>query len=311
MAVKASATVTLSCYRDTQSITRYYKLQSSTASAPSKPTTNPPPSGWTDAEPSYTSGSTNTLYFCDLSVFSDGTWSYSTVSKSSAYEAAKEAYNKAVNAQNSVNEVQIEVDEVKERVTNAETKITQNESAISLRATKEEVESNGNRIALTESEIRQLADMIATLVTDENGASLMTQTASGGWTFSMGAISDKLAKTQEDIRSLIGNMDAASSDLDTLKSALNDIGILADYVIITTYNGQPCIELGEAENAFKLRITNTEIQFAEGTTIPAYITNKKLMINSAVVKEELQFGGFVWKVRSNGNLGLIWKGVDG
>lgn len=209
------------------------------------------------------------------------------------------------------NEVQKEVDEVKKRVTNAETKITQNESAISLRATKEEVESNGNRITLTESEIRQLADMIATLVTDENGASLMTQTANGGWTFSMGAISDKLAKTQEELGSLMYNMDVANSDLDTLKSALNDIGILADYVIITTYNGQPCIELGEAENAFKLRITNTEIQFAEGTTIPAYITNKKLMINSAEVKEELQFGGFVWKVRSNGNLGIIWKGVDG
>ena len=59
-----------------------YKLQSSTASVPSKPTTNPPPSGWNDSEPSYTSESTNTLYFCDLSVFSDGTFSYSAVSKS-------------------------------------------------------------------------------------------------------------------------------------------------------------------------------------------------------------------------------------
>ena len=101
MAVKASATVTLSCYRDTQRVTRYYKLQSSTASAPSKPTSNPP-SGWNDTEPSYTSGSTNTLYFCDLTEFSDGTWAYSAVSKSSSYEAAKEAYNKAQNAQDSV-----------------------------------------------------------------------------------------------------------------------------------------------------------------------------------------------------------------
>lgn len=106
MAVKASATVTISCYRDTLSVTRYYKLQSSTASAPSKPTTNPP-SGWTDSEPSYTSGSTNTLYFCDITVFSDGTWSASTVSKSSSYEAAKEAYNKAQNAQNSVDNLEI------------------------------------------------------------------------------------------------------------------------------------------------------------------------------------------------------------
>lgn len=101
--IKASATVTITCYRDTKSITRYYKLQSSTASVPSKPTTNPP-SGWNDTEPSYASGSTSTLYFCDLNVFSDGTFSYSTVSKSSSYEAAKEAYNKAQNAQNTAND---------------------------------------------------------------------------------------------------------------------------------------------------------------------------------------------------------------
>ena len=109
MAIKASCTVTLSCYRDTQSVTRYYKLQSSTASAPSKPTTKPP-SGWSDSEPSYTSGSTNTLYFCDLTVFSDGTWSYSTVSKSSSYEAAKEAYNKAVAAGNTANSANDKID---------------------------------------------------------------------------------------------------------------------------------------------------------------------------------------------------------
>ena len=64
MAVKASVTITISKYRDTSSITRYYKLQASTASKPAKPTTLTP-SGWTDTEPTYTSGSTNTLYFVE------------------------------------------------------------------------------------------------------------------------------------------------------------------------------------------------------------------------------------------------------
>ena len=41
------------------------------------------------AEPSYTAGSTNSLYFCDLNVFSDGDYAYSDVSLSSSYEAAK------------------------------------------------------------------------------------------------------------------------------------------------------------------------------------------------------------------------------
>lgn len=109
MAVRASVTVTISCYRDTESITRYYKLQSSTADPPGKPTVKPP-SGWTDTEPAYNSGSTNTLYFVDLMVFSDGTWSYSEVSKSSSYEAAKEAYNKAQNAQDTANDANDKID---------------------------------------------------------------------------------------------------------------------------------------------------------------------------------------------------------
>ena len=99
MAVKASTSITLSAVVDVVSCTRYYLLQSSTLSPPAKPTTKPPSGNWSDTEPTYTSGSTNSLYFCDLTVFSDGTWSYSSVSRSSSYEAAKEAYNKAQNAQ--------------------------------------------------------------------------------------------------------------------------------------------------------------------------------------------------------------------
>ena len=99
MAVRSSATITLSCVVDVWSTTRYYLLQSSTLNKPAKPTTNPPTGGWTDTEPTYTAGSTNSLYFTDLTVFSDGTWAYSSVSLSSAYEAAKAAYNKAAAAQ--------------------------------------------------------------------------------------------------------------------------------------------------------------------------------------------------------------------
>lgn len=97
--VLGSATITLSTVVDVAATYRYYLLQSSTLNPPTKPTVNPPTGNWTDTEPTYTSGSTNTLYFVDLTVFSDGTWSYSSVSRSSAYEAAKEAYNRAVAAQ--------------------------------------------------------------------------------------------------------------------------------------------------------------------------------------------------------------------
>lgn len=112
MAVKASASITLSFMVDIKATYRYYKLQASTASAPSAPTTYPPSSssGWDDTEPRYTSGSTNTLYFVDCTVLTNNSFTYSKVSVSSSYEAAKEAYNKAQNAQNTANSANSKID---------------------------------------------------------------------------------------------------------------------------------------------------------------------------------------------------------
>lgn len=98
MAIKASATITLFDVVDIDSTTWYYLLQSSTASPPAKPTTATPSSSWKTTEPSYTAGSTNTLYTVMKTTYSDGTFEYSAVSKSSSYEAAKAAYNKATAA---------------------------------------------------------------------------------------------------------------------------------------------------------------------------------------------------------------------
>ena len=109
MVIKASAQITISKVIDIYACYRYYKLQSSTLAKPSKPTTNPP-SGWSDTEPAYVSGSTNTLYFVDCNVYSDKSFGFSEVSKSSSYEAAKDAWNKANNAQNTANDAIKDVD---------------------------------------------------------------------------------------------------------------------------------------------------------------------------------------------------------
>lgn len=132
--IKASDQITIYDVVDIKEINRYYLLQNSTLSKPSKPTAYPPASTWTSTEPTYTSGSANSLYFVDCTVFSDNTFSYSGVSLSSSYEAAKAAYNKALSAET--------------RVTNAETQIEQNTTDIALRATKTELDSlmEGNLI---------------------------------------------------------------------------------------------------------------------------------------------------------------------
>ena len=106
MAIKASVQITITKVIDIYACYRYYKLQASSVAAPSKPTTNPP-SGWSETEPAYVSGSTNTLYFVDCNIYSDMSYSFSEVSKSSSYEAAKDAWNKANKAQESVDNLEI------------------------------------------------------------------------------------------------------------------------------------------------------------------------------------------------------------
>lgn len=582
MAIRAKADITISRIIDIQSVTRYYLLQSSTSASPSKPVTNPPASPWVKTEPTYTSASTNTLYFVDCTKFTNGTFSYSEVSKSSSYEAAKAAYNKAVNAES--------------RVTSAETKIEQNTSAITLRATKTElnalvegnlvvngfglnrnnynfnqwtfngvdkcdgypsfkftgtsrelripyymipidinktyefkmnfkgdpskrlylgwdefdidgyyisptycmgiststttlakdlkngdtvvyltstsgwksttashqlglifwnykdstgyqypvgvysrnawtklyvfdnVDKTNNTITLAsawnhgtfpagttvsqtnssghkyfnysnayypsdwtetswviggeeslyswtsskinqaakymrfiilhnynggstssttsiskislcdatlkknlteeidrvqgaaelaqetassaESLIKQLADNISMLVTDGNGTSLMTQTEDG-WVFSTSELQKAVDATSEGLDSLVNDLGDTNSAVGVLQQAVDDLGVLTDYITIGTYEEQPCIELGETDSEFKLRITNTQVVYTEGSSVIAYFTNQSMHIKKAVIEEELQQGGFVWKVRSNGNMGLVWKGVSG
>lgn len=111
MAVKAKAEITISKIIDIDKVVRYYLLQSSTLAAPSKPADGAAISSkWSKTEPSYTSGSTSTLYFVDQTVMSNGALKYSEVSKSSGYEAAKEAWNKANAAQNTANSAVKDVD---------------------------------------------------------------------------------------------------------------------------------------------------------------------------------------------------------
>ena len=78
-----------------ESYTRYYLLQGSDLDAPAKPTTYPPSSAWVDTEPAFDEENIGNLYTVDCTVFSDGAWSYTDVSLSTSYEAAKAAYNRA------------------------------------------------------------------------------------------------------------------------------------------------------------------------------------------------------------------------
>ena len=173
--------------------------------------------------------------------------------------------------------------------------------------TKADVTNAKDTISSAQVSIDSLNSQIKNLITDENGASLMTQTTEG-WTFNISNMSETIDSATENITNLKNDSDIIKSDISILQNSVDDLSGLSDYIKIGSYNGQPCLELGEVENDFKTRITNTEIQFIDGESVPAYIGNKKLNISNAEVTDELQFGGFVWKKRENGNMGLMWKG---
>lgn len=169
-----------------------------------------------------------------------------------------------------------------------------------------------NRVSVAESTIKQLSDSISTLVTDSNGSSMMTQT-SDGWTFNIGSISEAINNATNNISNLTTSVEQANNTIDNLNQLANDLSAKTAYINMSTdETGAPCIELGKAGNAFKVRITNTSVDFIEGSSKIAYVSNRSLYIARAIIKDELQIGdgtGFIWKRRSNGNLGLRWANI--
>lgn len=172
-------------------------------------------------------------------------------------------------------------------------------------------DSTESRVTVAESTIQQLSDSIAMLVVDENGESMMTQT-SDGWRFDMGSINSQLSNAANKLNDLAGDMAQADQTIQGLNDLANDIAEKTAYIVMTTDDsGAPCIELGKSDNPFKVRITNTSIDFMQSSSRIAYIDNQSLYIERAVVKNELQIGdgsGFIWKKRNNGHLGLRWVG---
>lgn len=164
-------------------------------------------------------------------------------------------------------------------------------------------------ISEARSSIDQLGSMISHLVTDGNGGSLMTQTTDG-WTFNMSSITDNLNTIKDTMTNIEADHDKSYNELNSLTELVNDIANKTAYIAVTTdANGNPCIELGKSDNLFKVRITNTTIDFLEGSTITAYTSNRTFHSNTMIVKNELQIGdgpGFVWRTRENGNMGLIY-----
>ena len=165
-------------------------------------------------------------------------------------------------------------------------------------------------ISEAQAAIDVLQNMISTLVTDEDGGSLMTQTANGGWTFSMSNITGNLEAIQAAMETMKSDQGTLSGSLAALEQLINEVANKTAYIVIgEDENGDPCIILGKTDEDFKVRITNEAIDFLEGSTKIAYANNNTFYAEKMIVKNELQIGngpGFVWRTRENGNMGLVY-----
>lgn len=215
------------------------------------------------------------------------------------------------------------------RITDAESNITQTAEGFtsSVREIQTAVNKNATNITKSQSLIQQLADSISMLVTDGNGTSLMTQTENG-WTFSTAKIQDDINSTSQSLNDLVGEFGSTEAAVKVLQQAVEDIGVKADYVNISTYSyindegvyvTEPCIELGESDSDYKVLITNTQILFKVGSATPTRINTDGLITENITVINEMRHthaawlgeggGEYVWAMRANGHYGLKWKGA--
>ena len=290
MAVKAKAQITIFYVNEVEAVYRYYLLQSSTLAKPSAPTAYPPGGSWVVTEPTYTEGSTTSLYYVDCTVLSDGTWSYSPVSLSSSYEAAKLAYNKAIAAIG--------------RVTTAEQSIEAANGEILLRASKTELDTAVSSINGNIGDIQSSLDETSTNLSDlqneyENTYQIVTQNSTK-------------------ISELLQTAEGWTMDFTTLNTTVTELnGRLTSetnerYEYIRFIDGD--IYLGKKPEAgvddLQLIISNEKMSFMLNGEEVAYFSNDSLYVTTIRVLKALRFGNFEFAERSNGNMGLRWVGVS-
>lgn len=133
---------------DVVSVVKYYTMQDSTLAAPTKPTAYPAPAPWVTTEPEYSEETPSSLYIVECTVFSDGTWIYSDVSLSSAYEVAKEAMDKIDHISEE------ELVDIRESITNI------NQTAEDIQLSVSDIETKQTAMDELRSQIEQITSVL-------------------------------------------------------------------------------------------------------------------------------------------------------
>ena len=294
MAVKAAGHITLTSVVDVYATYRYYLLQSSTAAVPVKPSTFPPNSIWSDVEPGYKEGSTNSLYTVDCTLFSDDSFLYSLVSLSSSYEAAKTAYNKATNAllhtvvQSATApsattymwlDISAEPPVLKRYDAETAAWVTVNDTTEIVYNLEQNFESSITKSA------EDITLAVSESYTLKEDAEAMVSAVGTELTVTKDSFDIQFTQVNADIEAVAAGTDAEFEEIRKY---------------IRFVDGQ--ILLGEVGNELELQISNDRISFLQDGAEVAYFSDRKMYVTDAHFTHSLQLGNFAFMPRANGNL---------
>lgn len=186
-------------------------------------------------------------------------------------------------------------------------------SGVTFSTLKSNVDSMDNTTSTLESSLQILSDKLTSFVNGAVSSSLVTQTADG-FSFNFEQFVNDIAKNSNEISNVQNALESDSKDLKTLEEAVDNIDAVLSkqqsYINLTQdSSGKPLIELGAGNSSFRVLITNTSIDFMDGSIRIAYISKDALNITSATVSREFKIGdvdgaGYIWQKRPNNHLGL-------
>lgn len=118
-----------------------------------------------------------------------------------------------------------------------------------------------------------------------------------------GSVSSAVSKVESE---LVGRVDGVAESVGDVSDRVSNIEA---YVRIEVNSaGEPVLMLGDSASDLMAMLTNKELGFYDAGVRVAYIGGKKLMIENAEIKQNLEFGNWSWFARTGGNMALKWIG---
>ena len=198
------------------------------------------------------------------------------------YGIKVEKGNKATDWTPAPEDIDNRFDAAETRITQAETSIETTNNQIALKASTETVTDIGNRANQLD---KALSDALTTI--KQNSDAIATLTARD-FKVEFTTLTNQLKQLDGDLTSYkkeVGNWMRFDADGNLVLGATRE----------------------EGQDAYELKLTKNRISFMLNDDEVAYISNNELYITNSTVVQNLKIGRFIWEVRGNGNLGLVWR----